>query len=75
MKPRSRKLPRILFLLLVLALLAAGAILAGFESWRAGRLAELYSNSEIAKTSVGDVEFAVAAARARWSASSIGVPP
>jgi pimeloyl-ACP methyl ester carboxylesterase len=58
MKPRSRKISRILFLLLVLALLATGAILAGFESWRAGRVAEVYSNSDVIKTSVGDVEFA-----------------
>lgn len=57
MKTRSRTLPRILFLLLVLALFATGAILAGFESWRAGRTAEIYSGSEVAKTPAGDVEF------------------
>ncbi len=57
MKKHSRKIPRILFLLLVLALFAAGAILAGFESWRAGQTAEIYSGSEIAKTPGGEVEF------------------
>lgn len=57
MKKHSRKIPRILFLLLVLALFAAGAILAGFESWRAGQTAEIYSGSEIAKTPAGEVEF------------------
>lgn len=58
MKTRTRKIPRILFLLFVAALLAIGAVLAGFQSWRTNRIAELYSESEIAKTSAGDVEFA-----------------
>ena len=53
-----RLLPRILFLVVVIALFGAGGFLAWFQSWRAGRMIELAARSEIAKLPCGDMEFA-----------------
>lgn len=53
-----RLLPRILFLVAVIALFGAGGFLAWFQSWRAGRMIELAARSEIAKLPCGDMEFA-----------------
>lgn len=54
---KFRLLPRIAFLLLVLALLVLGCILAWFQSWRSARLVDLYSASQIAYTKSGPVEY------------------
>jgi pimeloyl-ACP methyl ester carboxylesterase len=45
------------FLLLVLALLATGFVLAWFASWRSDQLAFLDSGSEIAETKKGAIEY------------------
>lgn len=52
-----RLLVRLVFLLIVLALLAVGGGLAWFSSWRAERMVHLNSASSIAETTAGNVEF------------------
>jgi len=47
---------RILFLIVVIALLLVGGGLAYFSSWRADRLADLSSESEVLETPLGKVE-------------------
>ncbi len=59
MKSPVRLFAKLLFLVVVVALLVAGVVLSWFTSWRSDKLAELHSASEIAKTSAGDVEFVV----------------
>ena len=59
MKSPVRLFAKLLFLVVVVALLGAGVVLSWFTSWRSDKLAELHSASEIAKTSAGDVEFLV----------------
>ena len=48
---------RIFFLLLAASLLAVGAGLAWFSSWRADRMAHLSSASTLAETKAGNIEF------------------
>jgi pimeloyl-ACP methyl ester carboxylesterase len=60
MKLFLRLINRLFFLLLVLALLAWGGMLAWFSSWRAEKQVQLDSTSIVAKTSAGDIEYAQA---------------
>ncbi len=48
---------RVLFLVVVAALLGVGGVLAWFSSWRAERVSHLDAASAIAKTTAGNVEF------------------
>lgn len=48
---------RLAFLLLALALLATGGVLAWFSSWRSERMVHLNSASSVAETSAGNVEY------------------
>ena len=57
MTPR-RLLPRILFLVTVIALFGFGAYQAWLQSWRAGQMLDLAARSEVVKLPVGDMEFA-----------------
>ena len=52
-----RILLRLVFLLVAIALLAAGGGLAWFSSWRAETMVRLNSASSIAETTAGNVEF------------------
>ncbi len=52
-----RLLVRLVFLIIVLALLTVGGGLAWFSSWRAERMVRLNSASSIAETTAGNVEF------------------
>ncbi|MDX2081799.1 MAG: alpha/beta hydrolase [Terrimicrobiaceae bacterium] len=58
MKSFMRIFNRILFLLVVAGLLAAGAVLAWFSSWRAERLVALHAASTVESTTAGDIEYA-----------------
>jgi pimeloyl-ACP methyl ester carboxylesterase len=58
MKSFFRLLNRLLFLLLVAALLAWGGMLAWFSSWRAEKRVQLDSSSTVAKTFAGEIEYA-----------------
>jgi len=57
MTPR-RLLPRILFLVTVIALFGIGAYQAWLQSWRAGQMLDLAARSEVVKLPAGDMEFA-----------------
>lgn len=59
MKSPMRLIAKLLFLAVVLMLLGVGIVLAWFTSWRSDKIAELSSGSEIARTSLGEVEFTV----------------
>ena len=52
-----RLILRLVFLLMAIALLAAGGGLAWFSSWKAERMVRLHAASSIAETSAGNVEF------------------
>ncbi len=52
-----RTLGKVSFLLVVLALLVVGFVLASFASWRSDKLASLDSVSEIVETEKGKVEY------------------
>ena len=58
MTARRRLLPRLLFMGFVLALFAAGGVLAWFRSWRTNRMTELAAQSEVVKLASGEMEFA-----------------
>lgn len=58
MTSRHRLLPRILFLVFVLALFAVGGVLAWFQSWRTNRLLDLAMSSEVATLKAGEMEYA-----------------
>lgn len=58
MTARRRLLPRILFLVFVLALFVLGGVLAWFQSWRTNRLLDLAMASEVAKLAAGEMEYA-----------------
>lgn len=57
MKAFLRIFSRLLFLLLVAALLAVGGVLAWFSSWRAERLVALNAASTLEKTTAGEIEY------------------
>lgn len=57
MKTIFRIVLRVVFLLLVAALLAIGGTMAWFSSWRVEKLAHLNAASTIAETTAGEVEF------------------
>ena len=58
MTPR-RLLPRVLFLVAVLALFGIGGYQAWLQSWRSGQMLDLAARSEVVKLPAGEMEFAV----------------
>lgn len=60
MKFPLRMIARLAFLIVVVALLLGGTVLARFTSWRSERIATLEGGSEVTNTKLGPVEFHVA---------------
>lgn len=58
MTPR-RVLPRVLFLVAVLGIFAAGAYQAWLQSWRTGQMLDLAARSEVVNLPAGEMEFAL----------------
>ena len=58
MTPR-RLLPRVLFLIVVLALFGLGGYLAWLQSWRTAEMLDLAARSEVVTLPAGNMEFAV----------------
>jgi pimeloyl-ACP methyl ester carboxylesterase len=56
---RRRLLPRVMFLVAVLALFGLGAYLAWLQSWRASQMLDLAARSEIVTLPIGEMEFAL----------------
>lgn len=54
-----KPLPRVLFLIAVAIIFAAGAIMAWFQSWKAGRLVDLATGSQVIELPSGKIEYAL----------------